>query len=111
MEGVSAKDICSPKYLFDANDNCFIVASKLNGSMSRMFQAPPFVIFEYGKYSLSTKDHHPRFLLIVPHLHSGNENKPVNRSRDTQELMEEAGRPMLQVFAHYKHVSGLLDTF
>ena len=42
---------------------------------------------------------------------SNNENKPVTNSRDTQEILPDAGRKMLQAFAEYQERSSLLDEF
>jgi len=40
-----------------------------------------------------------------------NENKPVTNSRDTQEILLEPGRQLLQVFATFRERSSLLDEF
>jgi YTH domain-containing family protein len=42
---------------------------------------------------------------------SNNEDKPVTNSRDTQEILAEPGRKMLQVFGDYRERSSLLDDF
>lgn len=40
-----------------------------------------------------------------------NENKPVTNSRDTQELLPEAGRDMLSIFFNYRSKTSILDDF
>ena len=40
-----------------------------------------------------------------------NENKPVTNSRDTQEILLEPGRQLLQVFGSFQERSSLLDEF
>ncbi|CAG8658514.1 23802_t:CDS:2 [Cetraspora pellucida] len=40
---------------------------------------------------------------------TNNENKPVTHSRDTQELLPEAGREMLNIFLNYRNETSILD--
>jgi len=42
---------------------------------------------------------------------SNNDGKSVTNSRDTQEVLLEPGKEMLQIFANYKHKTSILDDF